>query len=84
MTIVDKIKEKLGMTDERMQRKINVRFPDFTGDTSRSMTIQELKDNYGGHMLIDPARAEQVEILDLLHMEIPEVVCMPPIRGGSI
>jgi hypothetical protein len=82
--IIDKIKEKLGMTDERMRRRINVRFPDMCGDTNRSMTIQELKDSYGHCMLIDPKVGEKVEILDLTDLDksIEEVVAMPPIRGG--
>lgn len=86
MKIIDKIKGIKGifMKDEKMQKIVHVRFPDFTGDTSRSMTIQELKDNYGGCMLIDPRVGEQVEILDLtdLDRQITEVVAMPAIRGG--
>ena len=84
MKLVDKIKEKLGMTDERMQKIVNVRFPDMCGDTNRSMTIQELKDSYSHCMLIDPRVGEKVEILDLtdLDRQINEIVAMPAIRGG--
>lgn len=84
MKIVDKILEGIGMTNEDMKRKINVRFPDFTGDTSRSMTIQELKDSYSHCMLIDPRVGEKVDILDLRDLDkgIEEVVALPGIRGG--
>lgn len=67
-----------------MQRKIRVRFPDFTGDTDRTMTIQELKDNRSWCMLIDPRTRERVEILDLTNLDkgIDEVIAMPALRGG--
>lgn len=88
MKILDKIvqtaKEGIGMTNKDMNRKIKVRFPDHTGDSEKTMTIQELKDNYGHCMLIDPMAREQVEILDLTNLDkqINEVIAMPGLRGG--
>jgi len=66
------------------KRKIKVTFPDFTGDQSRMMTIQELEKDYGGYIIIDPSVGEQVNIERLANLEdIQEVVVMPPIAGGS-
>lgn len=84
METVNKILEKVGIKDEKLQKKIRVRFPDWTGDTDRTMSIQELRDNHGECMLINPQTSEQVDILDLTDLDkgIEEVVAMPPIRGG--
>lgn len=82
MKIVNKILEGIGMTDKKLQKKIRVRFPDWTGDRDQIMTIQELRDNHGECMIIDPNIGEQVSIEDLANLNIPEVVAMPPIRGG--
>lgn len=82
METVNKILEKVGIKDKKLQRKIKVRFPDWTGDTDRTMSIQELRDNHGECMIIDPSVGEQVSIEDLANLNIPEVVAMPPIRGG--
>ena len=84
MDIVDKILEGIGMNNKKMQRKVQVRFPDWSGDTSRSMTIQELKDKHSECMLIDPRYGKQIDILDLTDLDrgIEEVVAFPAIRGG--
>ena len=65
-------------------RIIRVRFPSMAGDTNRSMTIQELKENYKNYLIIDPMMREQVDIEKLANLEdIQEVVAMPPISGGK-
>lgn len=65
------------------KRTINVRFPSMAGDTNRSMTIQELKEDYGGYLIIDPKAREQINLEDLANLrDIQEVVVMPPISGG--
>ena len=61
-------------------RKIKVTFPNYTGDESRMMTIQELKENYNNYLIIDPKVGEQVDLEKLANLE--EVVAIPPISGG--
>ena len=64
-------------------RIIRVRFPSMAGDTNRSMTIQELKEDYKNYLIIDPMMKQQVDIEKLANLEdIQEVVAMPPISGG--
>lgn len=63
-----------------IDRKIKVTFPNYTGDESRMMTIQELKENYKNYLIIDPNVGEQVDLEKLANLE--EVVAMPPIAGG--
>lgn len=64
-------------------RKIRVRFPSMAGDSNRTMTIQELKENYRDYLIIDPRVGEQVDMNKLANLEdIEEVVAMPPIAGG--
>ena len=82
MKIVDKILEGIGLENKKYQKKISVRFPDYSGDKSREMTIQELKNNHSNCMIIDPSVGEQVSIEDLANLNISEVVAMPAIRGG--
>ena len=65
------------------EKKIRVRFPNYTGDESRMMTIQELKVDYKDYLIIDPNVGEQVDLERLANLEnIQEVVAMPPIAGG--
>jgi hypothetical protein len=52
------------------------------GDTNRTMTIQELKEEYKNYLIIDPKAGEQVDLEKLANLEIDEVVAMPPISGG--
>lgn len=65
------------------ERLIKVRFPNFTGDQSRTMTIQQLKEEYKDYLIIDPSVGEQIDIEKLANIEdVEEVVAMPPIQGG--
>ncbi len=80
MNIVEKIKDIVG--NGKYKKEIKLRFPSMMGDSSRTMTIQELKDNHSECMIIDPRVGEQVSLEDLVNLDIPEVVAMPPIRGG--
>lgn len=65
------------------KRMISVRFPSMAGDTNRSMTIQELKEDYKDYLIIDPRVGEQVDMNELANLEdIEEVVALPPISGG--
>lgn len=70
-----------GKKDESIKH-IKVRFPSMAGDTNRTMTIQELKEEYKGYLIIDPKAGEQVDLEKLANLEIDEVVAMPPISGG--
>ncbi len=63
-------------------KKIMVRFPDYSGDSSREMTIQELKDNHRGCLLINPETRESVTTDEIEVLDLREVVAMPPIQGG--
>lgn len=63
-----------------INRKIKVTFPNYTGDESRMMTVQELKEDYKNYLIIDPNVGEQVDLEKLANLE--EVVAMPPIAGG--
>ena len=64
-------------------RLIDVRFPSMMGDTNRTMTIQELKEDYKDYLIIDPRVGEQIDLERLANLEdIREVVVMPPISGG--
>lgn len=66
------------------ERMIKVRFPSMAGDTDRTMTIQELKQEYKDYLIIDPRVGEQVNLETLANLEdIQEVVAMPPISGGQ-
>ena len=67
---------------ENTIKTIKVKFPSIMGDTSRTMTVQELKEDYKDYLIIDPRVGEQVDIDKLANLEIPEVVVMPPISGG--
>lgn len=82
MKMVDKILVEIGMKEDRLQRKIKVRFPDWTGDTDRAMSIQELKDSHSGCLLINPERGESVTIDEIETLDLREVIAMPPIQGG--
>jgi len=62
------------------QKKIKVIFPDYTGDSSKMITIQELKTDYKNYLIIDPKVNEQVDLKKLANLE--EVIAMPPIVGG--
>lgn len=73
----------LGRKNNKEQRKIRVRLPNFTGDESRDMTVQELQQEYKDYLIIDPKIGEQVDMKKLANLEIDEVVAMPPIQGGS-
>ena len=65
------------------ERLIKVRFPNFTGDQSRTMTVQQLKEEYKDYLIIDPSVGEQIDIEKLANFEdVEEVVAMPPIQGG--
>ncbi len=75
---VDKLFDK----KEDSIKQIKVRFPSMAGDTNRTMTIQELKEEYKGYLIIDPKVGEQVDLEKLANLEIDEVVAMPPISGG--
>lgn len=63
-------------------KQIKVRFPSMAGDTNRTMTIQELQEEYKDYLIIDPKVGEQVDLEKLANLEIDEVVVMPPISGG--
>ena len=63
-------------------KQIKVRFPSMAGDTNRTMTVQELKEEYKNYLIIDPKAGEQVDLEKLANLEIDEVVAMPPISGG--
>jgi hypothetical protein len=76
--LINKITEK----DEKYQKKINVRFPDKTGDSQVCMTIQELKDEHSNCLIIDPTISEQVSFEDLVNLNIPEVIALSAIQGG--
>lgn len=68
---------------DKKNRKIKVRFPSMAGDEDRTMTIQELQQDYEGYLIIDPIEGEQVDLRKLANLEdINEVVAMPPIQGG--
>lgn len=65
------------------KRLIDVRFPSMMGDTNRTMTVQELKEDYKDYLIIDPRVGEQVDLEKLANLDnIREVVVMPPISGG--
>jgi hypothetical protein len=70
--------------DERKtNRLIKVRFPSMAGDTNRTMTVQELQEEYKDYLIIDPKVGEQVNLEKIANLEdIQEVVVMPPISGG--
>jgi len=64
-------------------RTIRVRFPSMAGDTNRTMTIQELKEDYRDYLIIDPKMGEQLNLEDLANLkDVEEVVALPPISGG--
>jgi hypothetical protein len=77
-----KFGKNLNRKDDKKNKTINVRFPSMMGDENRSMTIQELEDEYKDYLIIDPSVGEQVDIERLANLDIPEVVVMPPIAGG--
>jgi hypothetical protein len=63
-------------------KQIKVRFPSMAGDTNRTMTVQELKEEYKDYLIIDPKMGGQVDLEKLANMEIDEVVVMPPVSEG--
>ncbi len=67
---------------EESIKQIKVRFPSRAGDTNRTMTIQELKEEYKDYLIIDPKVGEQVDLEKLANLDVEEVVAMPPISGG--
>ena len=67
---------------EESIKQIKVRFPSMAGDTNRTMTVQELKEEYKNYLIIDPKAGEQVDLEKLANLEIDEVIAMPPISGG--
>lgn len=77
-------KKKDEIRDVRNEnRTIMVRFPSMAGDSNRTMTIQELKENYSDYLIIDPRVNEKVDLERLANLEdMEEVVAMPPISGG--
>ena len=75
---IDKMSDK----KEENIKQIKVRFPSMAGDTNRTMTIQELKEEYKDYLIIDPKVGEQVDLEKLANLETDEVVVMPPISGG--
>ena len=82
MKTINKIVNKVLGKDGKYQKEINVRFPNSSGDSSKTMTIQELKDNHSECLIIDPSIGEQISIEDLANLNIPEVIAMPPLQGG--
>lgn len=62
------------------EKLIKVTFPDYTGDVSRMVTVQQLKEDYKDYLIIDPTVNEQVDMKKLANLE--EVIAMPPIVGG--
>ena len=62
------------------EKLIKVTFPDYNGDASRMMTIQQLKEEYKDYLIIDPTVNEQVDMKKLANLE--EVIVMPPLVGG--
>ncbi len=62
------------------EKLIKVTFPDYTGDASRMVTIQQLKEDYKDYLIIDPTVNEQVDMRKLANLE--EVIAMPPVVGG--
>lgn len=82
MEIVDKTINKLLGKNKKYQKKVNVRFPNSSGDESREMTLQELKDNHSECLLINPVKGESVTIDDIETLDLREVVAMPPLQGG--
>ena len=62
------------------EKLIKVTFPDYTGDASRMVTIQQLKEDYKDYLIIDPTVNEQVDMKKLANLE--EVIAMPPVVGG--
>lgn len=82
MKTINKIINKVLGKDEKYQKEIYVRFPNSSGDNSKTMTIQELKDNHNNCLIIDPSVGEQISIEDLANLNIPEVIAMPPLQGG--
>ncbi len=62
------------------EKLIKVTFPNYTGDASRMVTIQQLKEDYKDYLIIDPTVNEQVDMKKLANLE--EVIAMPPIAGG--
>lgn len=79
----DMFRKKKEKKEDRTQRKINVRFPSMVGDENRTMTIQELQEEYKDYLIIDPAAGEQVDLEKLANLEdIQEIIVMPPIAGG--
>ena len=63
-------------------RMIKVRFPSMAGDETRTISIQELKNEYKDYLIIDPRVGEQVDLEKLANLDINEVIAMPPIAGG--
>jgi hypothetical protein len=80
--MIKELVNKILGNDEKYQKKINVQFPDKTGDSQICMTIQELKDKHSNCLIIDPAVGEQVSLEDLVNLNISEVIALSAIQGG--
>lgn len=80
--MIRELVNKITGKDERYQKKINVRFPDSSGDSQICMTIQEMKDKHSECLIIDPTNNEQVSFEDLVNLNIPEVIALSAIQGG--
>lgn len=61
-------------TMENRNRTIKVRLSSMVGETNRSMTIQELKEDYIDYLIIDTKSGESIDIEKLENLEIEEVV----------
>jgi hypothetical protein len=68
---------------KKEDRLIKVRFPSMAGDEDRTMTVQQLMQDYKDYLVFDPKVGEQVDLEKLANLEnVNEVVAMPPISGG--
>lgn len=70
--------DRLSGKKEENIKQIKVRFPSMAGDTNRTMTIQELKEDYNDYLIMDPKVGKQVDLEKLADLDIEEVVVMPP------
>lgn len=78
--ILNKVTGNDEITEKEIKTMIKVTFPSYSGDESKMMTIQELKQNYKDYLILDPSINAQVNMDDLLNLK--EVIVMPPIAGG--
>lgn len=79
---ISSLKKLFRIKNKNEERLIQVRFPNFSGDQSRKMTAQQLKEEYKDYLIIDPSVEKQVDLEKLANLDIDEVVAMPPISGG--